>query len=236
MKSFREAPETSVYVCAHVWREREPVTRAGHAPSGEWVFMCARPHDRKQIVAARAGALLERDDTLDALAGMARGSRASRTEPSRPWVIEVERSTRADAVVEEHIDRVGWSVATIPADDEGPAFAYTIGLYRSYQHPELIMFGTRHDLAGAMVNACAMVVKSGRTLSEDLRLDEIMRDHPVGFRTFARARYAEHLGRAIDLYGGEDFPALQVCWPDRHGRFPWEPGCVREVRDVQPLE
>jgi hypothetical protein len=46
-----------------------------------------------------------------------------------------ERKALAD--VQNH----GWHVLKVMEDDRGPAFAYTVGLYHSFRHPELIIVG-----------------------------------------------------------------------------------------------
>lgn len=48
---------------------------------------------------------------------------------------EHERKALAD--VQQH----GWHVLKVMEDNEGPAFAYTVGLYHSFGHPELIVVG-----------------------------------------------------------------------------------------------
>lgn len=35
----------------------------------------------------------------------------------------------------------GWHVIGVEADNEGPAFAYSIGLYQTFGHPEVVVFG-----------------------------------------------------------------------------------------------
>jgi len=46
-----------------------------------------------------------------------------------------------DAQVPADIETYGWHVIEVPEDDEGPGFAFTIGLFRRFEHPELIVFG-----------------------------------------------------------------------------------------------
>lgn len=40
-----------------------------------------------------------------------------------------------------HITQYGWSVVLVHADDDGPGWAYTVGLWHSHRAPELAMFG-----------------------------------------------------------------------------------------------
>ena len=43
--------------------------------------------------------------------------------------------------VADDIHAVGWSVSAVLGDEIAPPWAYTIGLWLSYQGPELTMFG-----------------------------------------------------------------------------------------------
>ena len=39
-----------------------------------------------------------------------------------------------------------------------------------------------------------------------------------------KSYYSEYLGSAIGFYDGTHLPALQIVWPDKEDRFPWEGG------------
>jgi hypothetical protein len=48
--------------------------------------------------------------------------------------------------------------------------------------------------------------------------------------------YPEYLGTAIWFYRKlGPFPCLQIIWQDVNRRFPWEEGCIPEVKADQPL-
>jgi hypothetical protein len=48
--------------------------------------------------------------------------------------------------------------------------------------------------------------------------------------------YPKYLGTAIWFYRESDpFPCLQIIWQDVNRRFPWEEGCIPEVKADQPL-
>jgi hypothetical protein len=48
-----------------------------------------------------------------------------------------------DAKVLSDIERVGWHVMKVFArpNEKGPEWAFSIGLFHTYQHPEIIIFG-----------------------------------------------------------------------------------------------
>ena len=59
---------------------------------------------------------------------------------------ERERKTHAD------IKEFGWHVLLIPEDEQGPAFAYSVGLQKTFNHPEILVLGLDINLMHRMVN------------------------------------------------------------------------------------
>ena len=54
------------------------------------------------------------------------------------------------------------------------------------------------------------------------------------FRALPKAHFRAHLGAAIWAHEGEDFEAVQLVWPDKQGRWPWDD--AREgFRALQPV-
>nr|WP_315138904.1 DUF4262 domain-containing protein [uncultured Capnocytophaga sp.] len=44
------------------------------------------------------------------------------------------------------IEKYGFGVIMVPQTDYLPSFAYTVGLWKSYKHPELITLGMPIDI------------------------------------------------------------------------------------------
>src|SRR5260370_39470510 len=63
----------------------------------------------------------------------------------------------------------GWHVIGVTGDDEGPGFAYTVGLHHSYRHPEIIVFGLDVPILWRIVNAIGEKVKQGERTAPMLR-------------------------------------------------------------------
>jgi hypothetical protein len=77
-------------------------------------------------------------------------------------------------------------------------------------------------------------VRRGRRFGEGDTSAEVLDGYPVTFRGVSAAFYGEYLGQAVRYYGGKEFPALQCFWPDRNGRFPWQPGYSYGPEEPQP--
>jgi hypothetical protein len=50
-----------------------------------------------------------------------------------------------------------------------------------------------------------------------------------------KAHYRDFLGYARWYYRGDDFETLQVVWPDKEDRLPWEKGVARWMAERQPV-
>lgn len=137
--------------------------------------------------------------------------------------------------VESDVQEFGWHVVLVSPSEGQPAFAFTIGLFRNYQHPEVIVFGLPEKAAHSILNLIGKAVKGGRRINSGDRSREFLQRYECTFVSFPRYLYADHLGYAQRFYGGDDFPALQCVWPDREGRYPWEPGAPAELKREQPV-
>jgi hypothetical protein len=46
-----------------------------------------------------------------------------------------------DVKLLETLEKWGWFVTKVGAGDGEPAFAYSMGLYENFHHPEIVLFG-----------------------------------------------------------------------------------------------
>jgi hypothetical protein len=133
------------------------------------------------------------------------------------------------------IARVGWAVIGVAADDEGPAFAYSIGLFHTLGHPEVLIMGLRPQIAMQLINDMGDSIRAGQRFEAGQRYDGIADGFPLAFIQMNRRYYREYLGYAIWFYRGPDFPVLQCVWPDKEGVFPGETDYDSRFFQVQRL-
>nr|MBP6387351.1 DUF4262 domain-containing protein [Pseudarcicella sp.] len=62
------------------------------------------------------------------------------------------------------IEKYGLTVILVRATDYLPSFAYTIGLWKNYKHPEIIGFGLKIETLHTVLNDIAELVKNGQTI------------------------------------------------------------------------
>ena len=141
-----------------------------------------------------------------------------------------ERELKVMQDVEKH----GWHVIKVLGDESGPAFAYSIGLFKSFQHPEVMIVGLASDTMHKIINNIGLDVKQGKTFQNGLLSDDILDGYTCALREVSLKHYKKLVGWAIWFYDGTNFPLVQCVWPDRHRHFPWERGCAQDIRDLQP--
>ncbi|EJE53171.1 hypothetical protein PMI14_02070 [Acidovorax sp. CF316] len=131
-------------------------------------------------------------------------------------------------------DIAAFGCSVIAVGDEDPPFAYTVGLWSRFKHPELILFGLPTELTADILNAIAAKIEAGAEFKVFSQL------HDVGgkFGLHVKPLHGVHLDRYFGFglrFHGQEFPIAQVVWPDRAGRFPEEPGHDRSYAALQPV-
>jgi len=143
-----------------------------------------------------------------------------------------------DEEIAEDARKFGWSAANV--FDAQPPFMYTIGLMHSCRHPEFIVFGLEPDNANALLSQLHRDLTSGKSYAELGIYTVAIGDdeHRVGFRRVHPTQHPLYLGFAMgfmtNLGRMGELEAIQAFWPDRAGKFPFEPGCDQAVYQLQP--
>ncbi|HEX7858914.1 MAG TPA: DUF4262 domain-containing protein [Verrucomicrobiae bacterium] len=116
----------------------------------------------------------------------------------------------------------GCHVIKVMEDDSGPGFAYSIGLFHNFDHPEILVVGLDLHLMHVILNNLRDEIRSGERFRAKQRYADILEGFDCEFREVAISHYCELFGWAKWFYRGTEFPALQCVWPDMKGHFPWE--------------
>lgn len=142
---------------------------------------------------------------------------------------ERERKTHAD------VKEFGWHVILVPEDEQGPAFAYSVGLQKTFNHLEILVLGLEIKLMHRMVNGIGDRVKAGTRFLSGQRYQDILSDYDCLFAKVEEKYYRDYFGQAIDFYKGRDFQVLQCIWPDKNGLFPGDSEFPESLRPKQTL-
>lgn len=134
----------------------------------------------------------------------------------------------------EKIREFGWFRTNIFPEDNLPGFSYTTGFWSSLNFPELITFALKDDAAHQISWNVFNDLKRRREMLLKQRLSDILDGADVVMVPVDKRYYAEHLGWSRWFYGGDEFPCVELVWPDRNNLFPWERGFERDFDGKQP--
>lgn len=135
-----------------------------------------------------------------------------------------------------NIEKYGLQVMGISATNYLPSFSYSVGLYESYQHPEIICFGLPTDLAHLIINDVANLIKNGEKITSYQDYDDqFFKESRAQFLPVDFRNIDDYFGGALNYYQHNKFSALQLVWTDRNDKFPWEDGYQEEFIYDQPL-
>ena len=120
----------------------------------------------------------------------------------------------------------GWHVPYILEDESGPGYAFSVGLYLKFGHPEILVMGLPQPVAHKFINLVAGHVASGRVFRPRESTEDLAQGFACSFIPILVDHYQEYLGYDLWFYRSlkQPFPALQLVWPDKQGRLPWESG------------
>jgi hypothetical protein len=151
---FTDPENLAVFTLKRIVRGESPILRVAHdEDDGGWQFLDGGEVAVEDASLVSLRKMTRLDSSILELAALPVGWIAERAGPGEPW-------QRTPAVTEEDrdkklvsdIEQVGWHVVMIPEDDEGPSFAYSIGLFQTFGHPEIIICGLGLDLMHQMIN------------------------------------------------------------------------------------
>src|SRR5688500_17581918 len=122
-----------------------------------------------------------------------------------------------DRAILANVEQYGWHVQAVfpTADAPGPEWAYTIGGFQSFHHPELAISGIPLEDAHRLLNKVVEGVRTGQPVAVEQEYDGLF-EGDIRCRWFEvdTRWYAHYFGRALDFYGSTDFPILQAVWSD----------------------
>jgi hypothetical protein len=133
----------------------------------------------------------------------------------------MKNTTRAELAA--NIQRHRWLVFSVAGDTQ-PLYSYTVGLFETFGHPEVVLSGLDIDLAQTLLNDIGSTVAQGMVRKPEELYDDILNDYPCLFKAVPVTVYEQYFGRALVFYAETAFPVLQCLWPDALKRFPGDFG------------
>lgn len=134
-----------------------------------------------------------------------------------------------------NIEKFGLQVITVNNTDYSPSFAYSVGLFETYNQPEIICFGLPQKLGHEIINDVAELIKQGQTIKTKTNYDNIFKNSRAEFLPVDERNIDDYFGAALNYYDKIKFPAVQLVWTDRNNKFPWEDNFEEAFLYDQPL-
>lgn len=132
------------------------------------------------------------------------------------------------------VAQAGFHLVSGASTGDEPAFAFSVGLFRTFDHPEVAIFGLAPEALQAAIRRIAEAIRAGERFDEEDVREGIVEGRTVAFRRIVARHYGARLGHAVWYHGGARFPALQAIWTE-DGLFPWDRWYPRTLRAAQPV-
>src|SRR3984957_11439959 len=149
--------------------------------------------------------------------------------PQRVGTDDGERKLIAD------IEKFGWHCMHILEEGELPPWTFTIGLYETWQHPELIIMGLAREVAHRVLDIIARRIEENRPIDLNTTTDALLTEYSCCFVEVPKQNYFINVEFARWYYKGNNFPLYQIVWPSKEGHFPWNPNPTETFRRWQPV-
>jgi hypothetical protein len=122
-------------------------------------------------------------------------------------------------------------------DDKGSTsdFSYTVGLWHTHKHPEILISGLKESLRHSLLNHLNRLIGEGREFKGGQSSTDVIDNYRCYFQCLRKDQYKEYLGWDLWFYAGEDFDAVQMLWPSIHHIYPWDEKADESLKNAQEI-
>ncbi len=149
--------------------------------------------------------------------------------------LDAHRSPQDGRRVIRDINTTGWHVARVQPAGDHHGWAFSVGFVQTFHHPEVAIFGLPEDVLRALLDTIGRQLRTGRTYPDGCVDETLAPPYRCVFRAVDVAWHAAVLPVASWFYGDRPFQTVQLFWPDRAQRLPWEAGFDPDLITFQPL-
>jgi uncharacterized protein DUF4262 len=94
----------------------------------------------------------------------------------------------------DHIAKFGWHCVNILAEGHEGAYSFTVGLFHTYQHPELIIYGLKSEVAHKVLSNAVEGLPHGKRVDLNAATDELLVGYSCCFVEVPSSKYYEYVG------------------------------------------
>lgn len=128
----------------------------------------------------------------------------------------------------------GWFGTHVFEGAHGPGFSYTTGFWQKFGFPELILFSLPKEVSHDIFWSFFHDLEAKKRFPLNEPISDFLNGYDVMIREIGPAHFAEYFGWNCWFYGGDNFKACQVFFPDKSGRFPWSNEVTPDFSRLQP--
>lgn len=139
----------------------------------------------------------------------------------------------SEEITVKNIQQYGWTVINVFEEDELHQYSYTIGLNKTFNHPEIVISGLKGEVASKLLNSIGNNIKNGNNYSAPkIRYNDIINDYGCEFKIINSQQYKSLFGRAEWFYQKEIYDVFQCIYPDNQNNMPWDEGYAMTIQDL----
>ena len=155
--------------------------------------------------------------------------------PHMPQLSEDPDAREGEQRVLSNVQEHGVHIVHVPEDEKGPGFSYTVGLFPGHAQSEIIVFGLPRDVSHTLLNEASALVREGSRFEAGAESADLLHGYLCVFRQVPERHHSVFLGWAQWLNGYRPLSAVQLFYPDRNGRWPWDPDVTQQFASQQPI-
>ena len=138
--------------------------------------------------------------------------------------------------IDFNISQYGLHVCKVFPTVEGrPNFGYSIGLFKNYHHPEVLIIGLKLELIHSLINCIGEDIRNGKSFLPGQFYSDIIDGYECFFTSVEKRYYEDYVGQALMYYGDQEFPLLQCIYPTLKNIYPWQLSWPVEINFLQPM-
>jgi hypothetical protein len=110
------------------------------------------------------------------------------------------------------IETIGWNVTNVfkTEGDHGPEWSYSTGLFHSFGHPEVLVFGLALDNMQKIINNIGLEIRAGKRFDVGAEYFGMLANYGCRFREVDTAHYRAYLGLGDLVLSGRPFPSAAM--------------------------
>jgi len=91
-----------------------------------------------------------------------------------PEFVMREADDESDRKLLTSVKNVGWHVLNIYADETGPEYSFSVGLFYTFGAPEVLVMGLKHEIAHRLINEVGAHLATGKRFQEFERSSDLV--------------------------------------------------------------